>query len=836
MDTRWTKFKYSNFSKLLCVALACCFISVFSLNFIKLIERTDTVGSQNWLATAQNNDDFEKIYFSSDKLLHLLINDVEVISYDVSHSYYQALYDEKKAETTEKALEYFKKVQPYVIAQAEQEQADGQVEYNYDYEDNGEETTTRVNSEYFSSAIANYDLQYGVSSSGIDTDDNTFGFYYNYTDENLNETIEIYFKAPIYADEATALNNFKIQFGDHIYYCYCANYAEAGESAELNLDKVKFYAEFADGSTVGNVENGEEFKAGVRSGNYFIIENGRQETGGNVSVNGNRNIIDYISYSTDMFDNIKLYISLDNAYEGDDKYGELGVEVQSSLMDNPVKLLILCIISVIGLITMAVFSVRLAGHKNGEIKTAFIDKMPVDLHFILSGVIAVLLAFCYVYTMSERFWFDLYNSVNNFAASFDESDFILALICAEGCGVYLAFIEFCTSVARSVKAKERLFRRTVIFGLYKIIRFCFKKLKAFFAQIKRYFKTLFFAPKKLGRGAVAVVALYTGVNIFVVLLAMMMNFNCQELFAAFLMILLIAADAFLIYRAFRYMRSLDKLIDCAEQNVPVEIDEKDLTPSLKALADAIDKKTADLQTAVIKAVKDERTKAELITNVSHDLKTPLTSVINYIDLLKKCDIEDETARKYMEVIDEKSGKLKRLIEDLIEASKVSAGNVTINKTKINLNELAAQAIVEEAADIEKRGLNIIFDEPVEKHIVFADGTKLYRVFENLLSNARKYSAPGSRIYARVYSDNAFGYFELKNISNEPLNISAEELTERFVRGDKSRSEDGNGLGLSIAKQLCVLNGGELIITIDGDLFKATVKMPRGASQGAAETD
>ena len=208
------------------------------------------------------------------------------------------------------------------------------------------------------------------------------------------------------------------------------------------------------------------------------------------------------------------------------------------------------------------------------------------------------------------------------------------------------------------------------------------------------------------------------------------------------------------------------------------------------------------------------------------MKTPLTSVINYIDLLQKCDIENADAKKYMAVIAEKSNKLKRLIEDLIEASKVSSGNVTINKTMLNLNELAAQAVVEETADIEKNNLQVIFEESADKHIVYADGTKIYRVFENLLSNARKYSAPGSRVYARVYSDSDFGYFEIKNISREQLNISAEELTERFVRGDQSRSQDGNGLGLSIAKELCRLNNGELIISIDGDLFKATVKIPK----------
>ena len=265
----------------------------------------------------------------------------------------------------------------------------------------------------------------------------------------------------------------------------------------------------------------------------------------------------------------------------------------------------------------------------------------------------------------------------------------------------------------------------------------------------------------------------------------------------------------------------------------MDIDIAKLPQCLKTLADSLDEKNAALQEAVIKAVKDERTKTELITNVSHDLKTPLTSVINYIDLLKKCEIRDETAVKYMGVIDEKANRLKRLIEDLIEASKVSTGNVVLHKTKINLNELATQAIVEYADDFEKNGLDLIFDETAQKHIVFADGTKIFRVFENLLSNAKKYSAPGSRVYARLYSDQENGYFEIKNISKDPLNISAEELMERFVRGDKSRSEEGNGLGLSIAKELCSLNGGGLTISIDGDLFKATVRLPKN---GAEETD
>lgn len=181
----------------------------------------------------------------------------------------------------------------------------------------------------------------------------------------------------------------------------------------------------------------------------------------------------------------------------------------------------------------------------------------------------------------------------------------------------------------------------------------------------------------------------------------------------------------------------------------------------------------------------------------------------------------------MAVIADKANRLKKLIEDLIEASKVSSGNIVLNKALLDLNELATQAIVEETTGFEKANLQLVFEEPARKNIVSADGAKLYRVLENLLSNARKYSAPGSRVYTRVYTENDFGCFEIKNISKQALNISAAELTERFVRGDKSRNTDGHGLGLSIASDLCRLHGGSLDIVIDGDLFKATVKIPAG---------
>ncbi|MDE6412454.1 MAG: HAMP domain-containing histidine kinase, partial [Eubacterium sp.] len=365
----------------------------------------------------------------------------------------------------------------------------------------------------------------------------------------------------------------------------------------------------------------------------------------------------------------------------------------------------------------------------------------------------------------------------------------------------------------------------IIKGIVKVIAKIFKGSGKFIKLIL----TFALRPKKLHKLSAPAVVLYTLFNFFSlgIIVLLFMPDDGFAIFCGFLGIpALLGIDAFMVYQAVKYMKSLDDIITASEKGEPLPYNTDQLPQSLKVLADSLESTNAQLQQAVIKAVKDERTKTELITNVSHDLKTPLTSVINYINLLEKCDIYDEDAKKYMAVIAEKSNKLKRLIEDLIEASKVSTGNVTINKTLLNLNELATQAVVEETADIEKNNLHIIFEEATDKHIVMADGTKVYRVFENLLSNARKYSAPGSRIYARVYSDMNYGYFEIKNMSKEPLNISADELTERFVRGDKSRSQDGNGLGLSIAKELCKLNNGELMISIDGDLFKATVKLPK----------
>ena len=279
----------------------------------------------------------------------------------------------------------------------------------------------------------------------------------------------------------------------------------------------------------------------------------------------------------------------------------------------------------------------------------------------------------------------------------------------------------------------------------------------------------------------------------------------------------------------KYVLSLDRIIAASENakngESPENIYSENMPEPLKTLALNLSLTQEEMQKAINEAVKGERMKTELITNVSHDLKTPLTSIISYVDLLKKCDIDDISAQKYINVLDEKSIRLKRLIEDLVEASKASSGAVTFNKMNVNLHELAVQAVGEMSDAFEERNLDAVLNEPTEPIVIYADSQKTWRIIDNLLSNVKKYALPGTRVYIDVGRDSSYGTITIKNTSREKLNIDPDELTQRFVRGDESRTMEGSGLGLSIAKDLCTLQGGKLELSIDGDLFKATVKMP-----------
>ncbi len=229
--------------------------------------------------------------------------------------------------------------------------------------------------------------------------------------------------------------------------------------------------------------------------------------------------------------------------------------------------------------------------------------------------------------------------------------------------------------------------------------------------------------------------------------------------------------------------------------------------------------------AVEERIQSERFKAELITNVSHDLKTPLTSIINYVDLLKKQGLDSPDAPAYLEVLDRKSQRLKKLTEDLVEASKASTGSLSVRLERLGMVQLFQQALGEFEEKFEENNLTVIPRFPPEELWIMADGRHLWRILDNLLSNCNKYAQPGTRIYADISRQEGRAVLTVKNVSRQQLNIPAQQLLERFVRGDQSRTTEGSGLGLSIARSLTELQGGRFSIDIDGDLFKAVLSFP-----------
>ena len=519
--------------------------------------------------------------------------------------------------------------------------------------------------------------------------------------------------------------------------------------------------------------------------------------------------------NSDFCDNgYDVYLDISMPLEAGDSFNDAEVAFLSGASQIRTR----CLATVVLLIAAAAISLYLVlvtGHVRGRegICLAPGDKLPNDLHFVLSWGLGFAAGTGAVVACSYAI-----------GPSTDEI-FFPALGALLSAVVYAIAMEWINSVAKGYKAGRPYFRSTL---LAKLFIAWHKGNKKLFGALRRiYFAKLNSLSKKVRWFAL----FYLAVN------AVLSLFTFERIgFALFLLILFNVVCLILVWR---YVISLDKIITAAQKSHDGEpaqlLDTQSMPQPLRSLAENFTAAQESKAAAIEEALKGERMKTELITNVSHDLKTPLTSIISYVDLLEKCDIQDETAQKYIRVLDEKSGRLKRLIEDLVEASKVSSGAVTLNKIRVNLCELATQAVGEMEDSFAEHRLEIVLNTPETPPVIFADSQKTWRIFDNLLNNARKYSLEGTRVYVDVREENGEGIFSVKNVSAEALNIPPEELTQRFVRGDQSRTKEGSGLGLSIAKDLCSLQGGALELQIDGDLFKATVKLPLAYDGDIAES-
>lgn len=452
-----------------------------------------------------------------------------------------------------------------------------------------------------------------------------------------------------------------------------------------------------------------------------------------------------------------------------------------------------------------------AGRRKGsdEIHLLKTDRMFVEVRLLIDCVIGWLIFGCSIWTV--EFFDEVTDETRHIIAA------LLTVIATAFAAVVIDLVLF---IAKQIKAKT-IHKNISVVWLVRKAYSCYK------TKVKPFMDEKFLYTKSFEKGTLVRAGIAVAVNLVLGFIAFLeLGFN--ETF--FTWVLWFLFDVYVVIEVIRFIGGMHKIFSALDEikngNYDVNINKAALYVTLRESAEKVMSLRDGLKIAVDEAVKQEQTKTELITNVSHDLKTPLTSIINYVELLKKCEINDEDAKEYLGVLGEKSDRLKKLIEDLVEASKASTGNIKVDFVQVSLNEMINQLLGEHADGLEKKKLNVITDIPDSDLTVRADGKLLYRVMENLIVNVEKYSLYSTRVYVTVKNEGGFVSVTFKNISEQPLNITADQLMERFVRGDESRSTEGNGLGLSIAQSLCNVQGGKLEISISGDLFTAVVKLKK----------
>lgn len=435
------------------------------------------------------------------------------------------------------------------------------------------------------------------------------------------------------------------------------------------------------------------------------------------------------------------------------------------------------------------------GHKKGVegISTTDFDKIPLEIIF---GIGVAIFTIIMLMTFGGTTPSDISLEVS--------------LVVTAYFSIYIVITIIFDTFVRRLKAKT-FWKSTIIGKIFKQLGKIFSKLEKFFKELKGTSKFFDKATKKFILDCVIAI-------VFAVIILLI--FHEDLVFTAVLETVIVVIFIFRLLKAIAdYDKIEEKLKEMYEGNNNDALERREFLPEFYQSVDYINDISNGFERAIQDRIKSERLKTELITNVSHDIKTPLTSIINYIDLLKKEDIRNEKANEYIEILDSKSQRLKKLIEDLVEASKVSTGNVKLQLEKINIVELLNQAIGEFEDKFEAKKLEILLEAKESEIYILADSRYMYRIVENLFSNISKYALENSRVYIDIIKKSNEVYIEMKNISKEKLNISAEELMQRFVRGDKSRTTEGSGLGISIAQNLTEIQKGVFNLKLDGDLFR-----------------
>ena len=477
------------------------------------------------------------------------------------------------------------------------------------------------------------------------------------------------------------------------------------------------------------------------------------------------------------------------------------------------------LVGAVGTLACLVFVFVSAGRRKGSEGASLnvADRLPLDLYAAIcwAAVFGLLLAVVAVAdTMIDNTW--------PFLVTRNGVMFVVTVAICAYTGILIALAPFLSFATRLKVGGGIWWRNTLICW---VCRLCWRVIKWGWGLVKRFFGWIWYMLRKIpvvpGAALIAFIVIFVNFLLFVWMRGS--YYSTAPVFFMFLFDLVIFVA--ICFGAWQ-MKSLKA---AGERMARGEIDEKIDTQHMywefKHHAENLNSIGDGMAAAVEQRMKSERLKTELITNVSHDIKTPLTSIVNYVDLLQKPHTPEQES-EYLEVLDRQSKRLKKLTEDLVEASKASTGNMNVNIVRTNTREIIEQSLAEYGRRMEQGNLTVIVNIPDEPPHAMADGRLLWRVLDNLFNNVVKYALPGTRVYITSELDGGEAVISVKNISRDPLNISAEELMERFVRGDASRHTEGSGLGLNIAQSLVNLMHGKFSLSVDGDLFKAEIRLPK----------
>lgn len=477
----------------------------------------------------------------------------------------------------------------------------------------------------------------------------------------------------------------------------------------------------------------------------------------------------------------------------------------------------LIIIGALGLIACAAFLMCGAGRRNGrdDVVPLVMDKIPLDVYAAICCALGVLIIVAYVYALVPiTYGMFVYSEP---AVIFAVSSCVIWYI------AYVVALAPFLSLATRVKLGGGIWWRNTV--IYRALKLCWRAVKWCWSLVKRFCGWIWYMTRKIP--IVPRTALIAGIAIVLELFfcALAFGYGYYDGLAVLAAIVYnVALFVALCFGAWQ-MKSLKAAGErMARGNIDEKIDTKYMYWEFKNHAENLNSIGDGMAAAVEQRMKSERLKTELITNVSHDIKTPLTSIVNYVDLLQKPHTPEQES-EYLEVLERQSKRLKKLTEDLVEASKASTGNMNVNIVSTSSRELIEQSLAEYGARMEQGMLTVITNIPDPAPRVMADGRLLWRVLDNLFNNVVKYAMPNTRVYIDAAADGGEVIISVKNISRDPLNISADELMERFVRGDSSRHTEGSGLGLNIVQSLITLMHGKFSLSVDGDLFKAEIRLP-----------